>query len=75
MECINMPNERTVEGSVQKPVYARAKHAAEHFKVSKSTLWAWVKRPGFPKPKRASPKVTLFDVAAIERFIEAQQAA
>jgi predicted DNA-binding transcriptional regulator AlpA len=64
-----------VQAPQQKPNYARAKHAAEHFKVSKSTLWAWVKRPGFPKPKRASAKVTLFDLAAIERFIEAQQAA
>lgn len=64
----------TDQATAQKPHYARAKHAAAHFKVSKSTLWAWVKRPGFPKPKRASPKVTLFDLAAIERFIEAQQA-
>jgi predicted DNA-binding transcriptional regulator AlpA len=65
----------TVSDTAQKPQYARARYAAEHFKVSKSTLWAWVKRPGFPKPKRASARVTLFDVAAIERFIEAQQAA
>jgi predicted DNA-binding transcriptional regulator AlpA len=70
-----MTSSKAVQGTVQKPEYARARQAAEHFKVSKSTLWAWVKRPGFPKPKRASPKVTLFDLAAIERFIEAQQAA
>jgi predicted DNA-binding transcriptional regulator AlpA len=68
-------NAKTVQDTAQKPQYARAKHAAEHFKVSKSTLWAWCKRPGFPKPKRASPKVTLFSITEIERFIEAQQAA
>jgi predicted DNA-binding transcriptional regulator AlpA len=72
---LSMTATAMVQVTDQKPQYARAKHAAEHFKVSKSTLWAWVKRPGFPKPKRASPKVTLFDLAAIERFIEAQQAA
>jgi predicted DNA-binding transcriptional regulator AlpA len=59
----------------QAPQYARAKHAAAHFRVSRSTLWTWCKRPGFPKPKRASAKVTLFDIAAIERFIDAQQTA
>lgn len=61
----------TVQSTDQKPQYARAKHAADHFSISKSTLWNWVRRPGFPQPKRASEKVTLFDLAAIERFINA----
>ena len=69
-----MASANTVQGSVQKPQYARAKHAADYFKISKSTLWSWVHRPGFPKPKRASEKVTLFDLSAIERFIEARSA-
>jgi predicted DNA-binding transcriptional regulator AlpA len=64
-----MQTAKTVLDSVEKPQYARAKHAADYFKISKSTLWNWVHRPGFPKPKRASEKVTLFDLAAIERFI------
>lgn len=55
--------------------WVRAKEAARYFSVSRSTIWQWCHRPGFPKPKRASAKVTLFDVAAIERFIEAQQVA
>lgn len=65
---------QAAHGSAQKPQYARAKHAADYFKISKSTLWNWVHRPSFPKPKRASEKVTLFDLTAIERFIETQSA-
>lgn len=69
-----MTQSNSVQGSEQKPQYARAKHAADYFSISKSTLWNWVHRPGFPQPKRASEKVTLFDLAAIERFINAQSA-
>lgn len=52
--------------------YARAKECAAHFKIAESTLWNWVsKREGFPQPKRAGPKVTLFDIDAIEEYLEA----
>jgi prophage regulatory protein len=53
--------------------YARAKQAAEYLNISKSSLWQWVKtRPDFPKPLKASSRVTLFDIAAIEQFLLAQ---
>jgi predicted DNA-binding transcriptional regulator AlpA len=71
---VKMAATATVQATAQKPQYARAKHAAAYFKISKATLWAWAKRPGFPKPKKASARVTLFDLAAIDRFIESQQA-
>jgi predicted DNA-binding transcriptional regulator AlpA len=52
--------------------FARAKGACQHFQIARSTLWLWVKtRPGFPKPLKASEKVTLFDLRAIEEFLRA----
>ena len=53
--------------------FARAKGACQHFQIARSTLWLWVKtRPGFPKPLKASEKVTLFDLRAIEDFLRDQ---
>ena len=51
--------------------FARAKGACQYFQIARSTLWLWVKtRPGFPKPLKASEKVTLFDLLAIEEFLK-----
>ena len=70
-----MATAQTVQSSVQKPQYARAKSACAHFGISRSTLWQWCKtRKGFPAPLRAGPKVTLFDLAAIDSFIKADAA-
>lgn len=58
-----------------KPVYARASGAAKHFQISRSTLWQWAKErahKGFPKPLKASARVTLFDIAAIEQYLQSQ---
>ncbi len=62
---------QTVQGSVQKPQYARPKQAAAHFQISRSTLWAWIKREGFPAPIRAGKKVTLLDLNAMEVYFKA----
>ena len=57
----------------RKPVYARAKATCAHFQIARSTLWQWVKtRHGFPQPLKAGPKVTLFDLNAIEAYLKAQ---
>jgi predicted DNA-binding transcriptional regulator AlpA len=60
--------------TINKPFYARASGASKHFQIARSTLWQWVKRPGFPQPLKASSRVTLFDIAAIERYLQAQAA-
>lgn len=53
--------------------FARAKGTCDHFQISRSTLWQWVKsRPGFPKPLKVGQKVTLFDLNAIEYFLRAE---
>jgi predicted DNA-binding transcriptional regulator AlpA len=65
----------TVQATDQKPVYARASSASKHFQIGRATLWQWVRdRPGFPQPLKASSRVTLFDIAAIDRYLQAQAA-
>jgi len=54
------------------PAYARPADAARHFGVCKTTLWRWAKRPDFPKPARLGPKITLFEIAAVERWLKTQ---
>ena len=62
-----------VEGTAQKPQYARAKKVCAHFQIARSTLWQWAKtRHGFPQPFKAGEKVTLFDISAIDTFLKAQ---
>jgi predicted DNA-binding transcriptional regulator AlpA len=52
--------------------YARASEACRHFRISRSTLWLWVKtRTDFPAPIKAGPKVTLFDLDAIDMYLRA----
>ena len=68
-----MDKRSTVSGTDQKPNYARAKTACAHFQIARSTLWLWVQtRQGFPQPLKAGPRVTLFDLNAIEAFLRAE---
>lgn len=51
-------------------VYGRAKDVSAHFKISRSTLWRWIKeREGFPQPIHAGARVTLFDLNAITTYL------
>lgn len=66
-----------VHATDQKPQYVRATAAAQHLCIGKSTLWQWCgsgpgSRPGFPKPIKAGPKVSLFNITAIEAYLKAQ---
>lgn len=55
------------------PQYARAKGAAAHFQIARSTLWLWAKTlDGFPQPIKAGRRVTLFDLNAIDAFIKSR---
>ena len=70
-----MTNIKTVQSTDQKPHFARVREASKHFSVSRSTLWGWAKnRADFPKPFRASQRVTLWDINAITAFIKAEAA-
>jgi predicted DNA-binding transcriptional regulator AlpA len=54
-----------------KPRYGRPKDVCKYFRISRSTLYLWLKtREGFPQPLKAGEKVTLFDIVAIEAFLK-----
>lgn len=55
------------------PAYARPAETARHFGVGKTTLWRWSKRSDFPQPTKIGPKITLFDIAAVNAWIKAQR--
>lgn len=60
--------------AVSQPRYARIKEASAHFSISRSTLWHWCKtRPDFPKPIKAGQRVTLFDLNAIDAWLQSQK--
>ena len=66
-------NARTIDSAATAaaPRYARAKAACAHFQIARSTLWTWLARPGFPQPLKAGPRVTLFDINAIDAYLRA----
>ncbi len=65
----------TVHATDRKPDYARAARTAKHFQIGRATLWQWTKeRSGFPQPLKASARVTLFDINAIETYLQAHAA-
>lgn len=67
-----MKSTKAEQGTPQKPQYARAKTACDHFQISRSTLWQWIKtRPGFPQPLKAGQKTTLHDINAIDAYLRA----
>lgn len=60
--------------ATNQPRYARPKEACQHIKVSLSTLWHWCKtREGFPQPIKAGQRVTLFDLNAIDVWLQSQK--
>lgn len=54
----------------------RPKQAAEFLGIGKATLWRWSKdRADFPKPRRLSTRCTVFDMAELSAWRDAQQVA
>ena len=49
---------------MKKPTLARPQETAEHFLISKQTLWRWRKQEGFPQPLQRG-SVILFDIDKI----------
>ena len=50
----------------------RPKEAAQHFSISKMTLWRWQKSPGFPPPLRRGG-VVLYDLCAVQAWLDGAQ--
>ncbi len=42
--------------------------------ISPATLWRWVRAGKFPQPFKLGEKVTVWDAAEVEAFIQAQRA-
>lgn len=56
----------SVQQSIHSSVSVRPKQAAEILGIGVATLWRWVKeRSDFPKPRRLSPRCTVFDRAEL----------
>ena len=56
------------------PRLERPRQVCQHLKISNSTLWHWCKtRPDFPKPIKAGQRVTLFDLHAINAWLQQQR--
>jgi prophage regulatory protein len=52
---------------------ARPKQAAQILGIGTATLWRWVKtRPDLPKGRRLSARCTVFDVAELIAWRDAQ---
>ncbi|MGL4856092.1 helix-turn-helix transcriptional regulator [Plesiomonas sp.] len=49
--------------------YMRPKQVMQHFQISESTLWNWVKQGKFPRPDKLGDGVTRFDVCAIRSWL------
>ena len=51
----------------------RPQHAAEYLGISRATLWRWIKeRHDFPKPRHLSSRCTVFDLAELIAWRDAQ---
>jgi predicted DNA-binding transcriptional regulator AlpA len=55
--------------------YLRADELAVYLSIGRSTVWLWCKtKPRFPSPIRLSPRVTVFDLREVERFLSGEAA-
>ena len=51
--------------------YIRAKELAKYMNISPTTVW-WISRnnESFPKPKKLTPQITVWDIDAVNDFME-----
>ena len=52
---------------------AKPAQAAEHFKITRQTLWRWSKQDGFPQPLKRG-RVVRYNIAAIEAWLNGEVA-
>jgi len=51
--------------------YKRTAEVCKIFSISKTTLYRYAKeKKGFPQPIKTSPKVTLWDIHAIDKYFK-----
>lgn len=49
----------------------RVKEVAKMFSVSPASIWNWVNdKPHFPKPAKITPKVTVWKLSELNKYID-----
>jgi prophage regulatory protein len=48
----------------------RIKSVSEKTEIGKSTIWLWVSQGKFPKPKKLSPRITVWEESKVEAWIK-----
>lgn len=56
-------------GAVE-PRYARDRQIAARYGVSRITIWRWANKGLIPKPRKAGPRCSLFDISATDAAVE-----
>lgn len=52
----------------------RPNQAAEFLGIAPATLWRWLnERPDFPRSRKIGPRTTVFDLAELAQWRDAQQ--
>jgi prophage regulatory protein len=51
--------------------YLRVNAVAEYLDMGVSTIWAWSdeQKEGFPKPRKISPRVTLWKISDLDSWV------
>ncbi|HIB5849228.1 TPA: helix-turn-helix transcriptional regulator [Escherichia coli] len=55
--------------TLPKSGYMRPAQVINHFQISESTLWNWVKKGKFPSPDKLGDGVSRFDLSAIRQWL------
>lgn len=55
--------------------FIRAKRFAAALDIGESTLWKWAAENRIPQPIKLSPRVTVWDAAAVHEWMSARAAA
>ena len=48
----------------------RAKEVAQYLAIAKRTLYKWIEQGNFPKGKKISERVTVWELATIDKFLD-----
>lgn len=50
--------------------FLRISDVAEKTALSESTIWLWVSEGKFPKPIKLSPKITIWEEAKVDEWMQ-----
>lgn len=50
------------------PQMVRIGFLANRYDINRATIYRWIKKEGFPKPKKLSPSCSAWDLKAVEAW-------